>query len=97
MACLPASVGDCVFTGGGRRLLPVEPADFWFGHIAVGYQSHDDNPQASCPGNGLWANAGVLLDRAGIEPAHRCRFPDPDGNLRHVAARSLSRVSFLYE
>ena len=49
------------------------------------------------PGHELWANAGILLDGARIEPAHCGRFPHPDRYLRHVAARPLSRVSFLYE
>ena len=43
------------------------------------------------------ADADVLLDDIGVEPADRRGVPDPDGNARDADPRSLSGVPFLHK
>ena len=75
------------------RLLPLVAADIRRRHFAFGHQSHDDDPQAARAGHGLHADAGLLLDGAGLEPADRRRLSGPDRDLRDAVARPLSAAS----
>ena len=47
-------------------------------------------------GHGLHAHAGLLLDRACLEPAHRRGLSGADRDFRDAAARPLSRLPFLH-
>ena len=48
-------------------------------------------------GDDLPADADVLLDIPGIQPADRRRLPDPDGHARDAVARPLPRVPLLHQ
>jgi len=46
------------------------------GHFAQRCQFRHDDPQTARPGHDLFPDAGVLLDRAGLEPLDCRRIPD---------------------
>ena len=79
-----------------RRLLPVGAADLRHRHLADGNQFRHHDSENAGTRHGLYAHAGVLLDGACLEPAHRRGLSGPDRDLRDAAARPLSRLSFLH-
>ena len=79
-----------------RRLLSVVAADFRHRHADDRNKFRHHHPQIARAGHELYAHAGVLLDGAGDEPAHRRRVSGVDRDLRDAAARPLSRLSFFH-
>ncbi len=64
-------------------------------HPAVRHQPVHDNPQDARARHGLHPNAGVLLDRAGVEPVDGSGFPDPDRNSwRCCCSTAISASTF---
>ena len=79
-----------------RRLLSLGAADFRRRHADDGDQFRHHHPENARSGHELHAHAGVLLDGARDESAHRRRLSRPDRDLRHAAARPLSRLPFFH-
>src|SRR5258708_22792996 len=72
-------------------------ADFWFRNVAIRHQSYHHHLEVAGAGYGLPPNADLLLDGARLESPDRRCFSDLDGDVCDAAARSLLRVSFLYQ
>ena len=79
-----------------RRLLSLVAANLRSRHLAGGNEFRHNHPENAGTGHGLYAHAGLLLDRACRQPAHCRGFSGPDRDARDAAARSLSRLSFLH-
>ncbi|MGY4360749.1 hypothetical protein ACVW0J_007242 [Bradyrhizobium sp. i1.7.7] len=79
-----------------RRLLSLVSADIGYRYPAGGNKFRHDHPQIAGTGDGLYAHAGLLLDRACRQPAHCRGFSGPDRDARDAGAGSLSRLSLLH-
>ena len=79
-----------------RRLLSLVAADLRHRHADDRHQFRHHDPENARAGHELHAHAGVLLDRACLESAHRRRLSGSDRDLRDAAARPLSRLSLLF-
>ena len=66
-------------------------------HAFVRHQSVHHDPEAQGAGHGLHAHAGLLLDRARLQPSDGGGLSDPHRHLRDAAARPLSRLPFLHQ
>ena len=67
------------------------------GTVLTGGQFRHHDPQDPRSGHELPADAGVLLDRARLEPADHCRLPGADRDLGAADARPLPRLPFLHQ
>ena len=97
LARLSAAARAAILARRRRRLLSLGAADLRHRHADDRNQFRHDDPEDARAGHELHAHAGVLLDRAGVEPADRRRLSDPDRDLRDAAARPLSRLPFLHD
>ena len=98
LAGLSAAVGARLLAGRRRRLLPVGAADLRASaRCCPGINLTTTILKMRAPGMGYVADADLLLDGAGVEPADRRGLPDPDRDLRDAAARPLSRLPLLHE
>ena len=96
LAAVSAAVRDHLFARRRRRLLSLVAADLRRRHPADRRQLRHHGPEDPCPRHDLYADAGVLLDDARLQPADRRRLSRADGDLGHAAAGSLPRLSLLH-
>src|SRR5262249_33498693 len=94
---LSSIVGARLFARFRPRQLPLAAADLGHRHVVYRRQLCDDDTQIARPGHDLYAHAGVLLDRAGVEHADRRSLSGSYRDLRDAAARPVSGDALLYE
>ncbi len=97
MAAVSAAVGNHLLAWRRRRLLPLVVADLRRGDFADRGQFRHHGTEAACAGHDLYADAGVLLDHAGLQSADRRCFSGADRDFGDAAAGSLPGVSFLHQ